>query len=328
VRRREFITVLGGAAAWPHAAGAQQDERVRRIGVLMNLSSDDREGQARVTASRDGLQQSGWIEGRNAHLDIRWAAGEADRFRMLAKELVALAPDIILAGSGTAMPPLLQATRTIPIVFVQVADPVGNGFVASLARPEGNATGFTNIDFAMSAKWLELLKEIAPQTTRAMVLRDATEPSGIGQWAALQSIAPSLGVELIPGGVRDPGEIERGVKTLASKPNGGLIVTASAPTAVHRTQIIALAAQYRLPAVYAFKYHATSGGLISYGPETIDPYRRAAAYADRILKGENPGDLPVQVPTKYELVINLKTAKALGITVPPSLLARAEEVIE
>jgi putative ABC transport system substrate-binding protein len=328
VRRREFITLLVGAAAWPHVAGAQQVERVRRIGVLMNLSSDDREGQARVTAFRDGLQQLGWIEGRNAHLGIRWAAGEVDRFRMLAKELVALAPDIILAGSGTAMPPLLQATRTIPIVFVQVADPVGNGFVASLARPEGNATGFTNIDFGMSAKWLEPLKEIAPQTTRAMVLRDATEPSGIGQWAALQSIAPSLGVELIPGGVRDPGEIERGVKTLASKPNTALIVTASAPTAVHREQIIALAAQYRLPTVYAFKYHATSGGLISYGPQTIDPYRRAAAYADRILKGENPGDLPVQVPTKYELVINLKTAKALGITVPPSLLARADEVIE
>ena len=328
MRRREFITLLGGAAASPHVAGAQQGERVRRIGVLMNLSSDDREGQARVAAFRDGLQRSGWIEGRNARLDIRWAAGEAERFRVLAKELVALAPDIILAASGTAMPPLLQATRTIPIVFVQVADPVGNGFVATLARPDGNATGFTNIDFGMSAKWLELLKEIAPQTTRALVLRDATEPSGIGQWAALQSIAPSLGVELIPGGVRDPEEMERGVKTLASKPNGALIVTASAPTAVHRAQIIALAAQYRLPVVYAFKYHVTSGALISYGPETIDPYRRAAAYADRILKGENPGDLPVQAPTKYELVINVKTAKALGITVPSALLARADEVIE
>jgi ABC-type uncharacterized transport system substrate-binding protein len=327
MKRREFITLLGcGTVAWSFALYAQ--ERERRIGVLMNLSPDDREGQARVAAFRDGLQKLGWIEGRNTRFDIRWAAGEVDRFRMFAEELVALAPELILSASGTAMPPLLQATRTIPIVFVQVADPVGNGFVASLARPGGNATGFTNIDFGMSAKWLELLKEIAPQTTRALVLRDATEPSGIGQWAALQSIAPSLGVELTPGGVRDPGEIERGVKTWASKPNSALIVTASAPTAVHRAQIIALAAQYRLPAVYAFRYHVTSGGLISYGPETIDPYRRAAAYADRILKGEKPADLPVQAPTKYELVINRKSAKALGLTVPATLLARADEVIE
>ena len=247
---------------------------------------------------------------------------------MFAEELVELAPDLILAGAGTAMPPLLRVTRTIPIVFVQVADSVGNGFVASLAKPGGNATGFTNIDFGMSAKWLELLKEIAPQTTGALVLRDATEPSGIGQWGALQSIAPSLGVELTQGGVRDPREIELGFTTLASKPNGALIVTASAPTAVHREQIITLAAQYRLPAVYAYKFHVTSGGLISYGPETIDPYRRAAAYIDRILKGEKPADLPVQAPSKYELLINLKTAKARGLTVPPALLARADEVIE
>jgi ABC-type uncharacterized transport system substrate-binding protein len=323
------IILLGGAmVACPLGTHAQPDERVRRVGVLMNLSLDDPEGQARLAAFRDGLQQSGWIEGRNARFDIRWAAGEADRFRMFAAELVALAPDRILAASGTAMPPLLQETRTIPIVFVQVADPVGNGFVASLARPGGNATGFTNIDFGMSAKWLELLKEIVPQTTRALVLRDATEPSGIGQWGALQSMAPSLGLELTLGGMRDPGEIERGVKTLAAKPNGALIVTASAPTAVRRNQIIAPAAQYRLPAVYAFRYHVTSGSLISYGPETIDPYRRAAAYADRILKGEKPAGLPVQAPTKYELVINLKTAKELGLTVPPALLARADEVIE
>jgi putative tryptophan/tyrosine transport system substrate-binding protein len=270
----------------------------------------------------------GWIEGRNAHLDIRWGAGDAERFRRYAAELVALAPDLILAASGSTMPPLLHATRTVPIVFVQVADPVGNGFVASLARPGGNATGFTNIDFSMSAKWLELLKQIAPGATRAAVLRDSTEPTGIGQWGALQSVAPSFTLELTPVGVSDPGEIERAIAGFANLPNGALIVTASAPTAVHRDLIIALATRHRLPAVYAYKYFITSGGLISYGPDTIDPYRRAAGYIDRILKGEKPADLPVQAPTKYELVINLKTAKALGLEIPDGLLARADEVIE
>jgi putative tryptophan/tyrosine transport system substrate-binding protein len=328
MRRREFITLLGAAAAWPLAARAQQGERMRRIGVLMNLAADDAEGQARLATFRQGLQQLGWIEGRNAHLDIRWGAGDAERFRRYAAELVALAPDLILAASGSTMPPLLHATRTVPIVFVQVADPVGNGFVASLARPGGNATGFTNIDFSMSAKWLELLKQIAPGATRAAVLRDSTEPTGIGQWGALQSVAPSFTLELTPVGVSDPGEIERAIAGFANLPNGALIVTASAPTAVHRDLIIALATRHRLPAVYAYKYFITSGGLISYGPDTIDPYRRAASYIDRILKGEKPADLPVQAPTKYELVINLKTAKALGLEIPDGLLARADEVIE
>jgi putative tryptophan/tyrosine transport system substrate-binding protein len=329
VRRREFIMLLGGAAAaWPLAARAQQAERMRRIGVLMNLAADDAEGQARLAAFLRGLQQLGWIEGRNAHLDIRWGAGDAERFRRYAAELVALVPDLILAASGSTMPPLLHATRTVPIVFVQVADPVGNGFVASLARPGGNATGFTNIDFSMSAKWLELLKQIAPGATRAAVLRDSTEPTGIGQWGALQSVAPSFTLELTPVGVSDPGEIERAIAGFANLPNGALIVTASAPTAVHRDLIIALATRHRLPAVYAYKYFITSGGLISYGPDTIDPYRRAAGYIDRILKGEKPADLPVQAPTKYELVINLKTAKALGLEIPDGLLARADEVIE
>ena len=328
-RRREFITLFGGAAvAWPLVGRAQQGERMRRIGVLMNLAADDAEGQARLAAFRQGLQQLGWIEGRNAHLDIRWGAGDAERFRRYAAELVALVPDLILAASGSTMPPLLHATRTVPIVFVQVADPVGNGFVASLARPGGNATGFTNIDFSMSAKWLELLKEIAPGATRAAVLRDSTEPTGIGQWGALQSVAPSFTLELTPVGVSDPGEIERAIAGFANLPNGALIVTASAPTAVHRDLIITLATRHRLPAVYAYKYFITGGGLISYGPDTIDPYRRAAGYIDRILKGEKPADLPVQAPTKYELVINLKTAKALGLEIPDGLLARADEVIE
>jgi len=329
MRRREFITRVGGAAvAWPLVGRAQQGERMRRIGVLMNLAADDAEGQARLAAFRQGLQQLGWIEGRNAHLDIRWGAGDAERFRRYAAELVALVPDLILAASGSTMPPLLHATRTVPIVFVQVADPVGNGFVASLARPGGNATGFTNIDFSMSAKWLELLKQIAPGATRAAVLRDSTEPTGIGQWGALQSVAPAFTLELTPVGVSDPGEIERAIAGFANLPNGALIVTASAPTAVHRDLIIALATRHRLPAVYAYKYFITGGGLISYGPDTIDPYRRAAGYVDRILKGEKPADLPVQAPTKYELVINLKTAKAHGLEIPDGLLARADEVIE
>jgi putative ABC transport system substrate-binding protein len=301
---------------------------VRRVGVLMNLAADDPEGQTRLAAFQQRLQQLGWRDGGNARIDIRWGAGDFERFRTYAAELVAFAPDIILAASGSTLPPLLQATRTVPIVFVQVADPVGNGFVASLARPGGNATGFTNFEFGMSAKWLELLKQIAPRATRAAVLRDSTEPTGIGQWGALQSVAPSFGLELIPVGVRDASEIEGAVTAFGRLPNGALIVTASAPTAVHRVLIVGLAARHRLPAVYAYKYFITNGGLISYGPDTLDPYRRAAGYVDRILKGEKPGDLPVQNPTKYELVINLKTAKALGLDVPATVLARADEVIE
>jgi putative ABC transport system substrate-binding protein len=326
--RRELITLLGGAAAWPLTVRAQQGERMRRIGVLMNLGADDAEGQARLAAFLQGLQEAGWAVGRNARVDIRWGGGDAERFRIYASDLVGLAPDAILAASGGTVPPLLQATRTIPIVLANTPDPVGNGFVASLAHPDGNATGFTNFEFGMAGKWLELLKELAPDTTRAAVLRDVIDQSGIGQWAALQSAAPSLGVELFPIGVRDVGEIERGVALFARVPNGGMIVTGSAPTAVHRELIVGLAARHRLPTVYAYRYHVISGGLISYGPDTVDPFRRAAGYVDRILRGEKPADLPVQAPIKYELVINLKTAKGLGLDVPPQLLARADEVIE
>ena len=328
MRRREFILALGGAAvAWPLAARAQP-ERMRRIGVLMNLAADDPESSARLTAFLQGLQQLGWTDGRNVRIDTRWAAGDADRYRKSATELVALMPDVILATGTSAVAPLQQATRTVPIVFVQVIDPVGAGLVASLARPGGNATGFTLFEYGMSGKWLELLKEIAPRVTRAAVLRDPASAPGIGQFAAIQAVAPSLGVELSPVDVRDAGEIERAVTAFARSPNGGLIVTASPSAAVHRELIITLAARHKLPAVYPFRYFVTGGGLISYGPDIVDQYRRAAGYVDRILKGEKPADLPVQAPTKYELVINLKTAKALGLTVPPTLLARADEVIE
>ena len=270
--------------------GRSRAERMRLIGVLMNLAADDREGRARLAAFQDGLLQLGWIEGRNVRLDIRWGAGDAERFRAYSTELVALAPDLILAASGTAVPPLLRATRSVPIVFVQAADPVGNGYVASLARPGGNATGFTNIEYGMGAKWLEILKQIVPTVTRAAVLRDATDPTGIGQWAGLQSVATSFAIELTPIGVHDANEIVDRVAAFARSPNSALIVTASAPTAVHRELIIGLAARHRLPAVYAYRYHVTSGGLISYGPDTIDPYRRAAGYVDRILKGEKPSE--------------------------------------
>ena len=270
----------------------------------------------------------GWTDGRNVRIDIRWGAGDADRIRKYAAELVALAPDVILATGSAAVGPLLQATRTVPIVFVHVADPVGAGFVESLARPGGNATGFTTFEYGMSGKWLELLKEIAPGVTRAAVLRDPAIAAGIGQFGAIQSVAPSLGVEVSPVDVRDAGEIERAVAAFARAPNGGLIVTASALAIVHRDLIITLAARHKLPAVYFARYFVTGGGLISYGPDLVDQYRRAAGYVDRILKGEKPADLPVQAPTKYELVINLKTAKALGLDVPPTLLARADEVIE
>ena len=302
---------------------------MRRIGVLMASAADDPESQARIAAFLQGLQQLGWTDGRNVRIDTRWATTDADDIRRHAAELVALAPDVILAATGTAtVAPLLQATRTVPIVFVQVIDPVGAGFVASLARPGGNATGFTIYEYGMSGKWLELLKEIAPRVTRAAVLRDPAIASGIGQFAAVQAVAPSLGVELSPVDVRDAGEIERAVTAFARSSNGGLIVTASALATRHRDLIIALAARHRLPAVYAYRYFVTAGGLISYGPDLIDQYRRAAGYVDRILKGEKPADLPVQAPTKYELVINLKTAKALGLDGADTVLARADEVIE
>jgi putative tryptophan/tyrosine transport system substrate-binding protein len=328
VRRREFITLLGGAAAWPLVARAQQTDRVRRIGVLMNLAADDPESQRRMTAFVQGLQQLGWTDGRNVRIETRWGAADVDRFRSYAAELVALAPDVILASGHPSVVALQQATRTVPIVFLQVVDPVGAGFVASLARPGGNATGFTVFEYSISGKWLELLKEVAPSVTRAAIIRDAAITAGTGQFAAIQAVAPSLGIEVSPIGVRDAGEIERAIGAFAHSSNGGLIVTGSALAAVHRDLIVTLAARHKLPAVYSFRYFATVGGLISYGPDSMDPYRRAAGYVDRILKGERPADLPVQAPTKFELVINLKTAKALGLEVPATLLARADEVIE
>ena len=330
MQRRNFIRLLGGAAvAWPLAARAQQSDRVRRIGVLVAATADDGDYQARIAAFQQGLQQLGWSDGRNVHIDTRWATTKPDDIRRHAAELAALAPDVILAGTGTAtVAPLLQATRTVPIVFAVVIDPVGAGFVDSLARPGGNATGFTVFEYGMSGKWLELLKQIAPAVTRAAVLRDPTIASGIGQFAAVQAVAPSLGVDLSAVDVRDAGEIERAVTAFARSSNDGLIVTASALATRHRDLIIALAARLRLPAVYPYRFFVTIGGLISYGPDFVDQYRQAAGYVDRILKGEKPAEMPVQAPTKYELVINLKTAKALGLTVPPAVLARAGEVIE
>jgi putative ABC transport system substrate-binding protein len=326
MKRREFISLLGGAAvAWPLAARTQQGERPRRIGVLMNLAADDPQGQARIAAFVQGLAQLGWTEGRNVRIDYRWGPGDAERYRRYAAELVRLAPDIILASASPTVAAFQQTNRTVPIVFASVIDPVGAGFVASLARPGGNSTGFITFEYALAAKWLELLKEIAPGVTRAAVLRDPATAAGIGQFAAIQGAA-SLGVELSPIAVHDAGEIERTVAAFARGSNGGLIVVAGASG--HRELIIMLAARHRLPAVYPFRFDATNGGLISYGPDIVDQYRRAAAYVDRILKGEKPADLPVQAPTKYELVLNLKTAKALGLEVPPTLLARADEVIE
>ena len=328
IKRREFITLLSGAAvAWPLAAGGQLPERMRRIGVLMNLASDDAEGQARLAAFHQGLQQLGWTVGRNVQIDYRWSAGNADYIRKFAAELVALAPDVIVSTGSPSVAVLQQATRSVPIVFTAVVDPVGGGLVASLARPGGNATGFMLFEYSTSGKWLELLKEIAPRVMRAAVIRDPTLTAAVAQFAAIQGAAGSLGVELSPIDMRDAGEIERAVTAFSRVSNGGLIVTASGSSA-RRSLIITLAARHKLPAVYAFRYFATSGGLISYGPDIIDPFRRAAGYVDRILKGEKPADLPVQTPTKYELVINLKTAKALGLEVPATLLARADEVIE
>jgi putative ABC transport system substrate-binding protein len=329
LRRRDLIALLGGTTvAWPLAARAQQPGRMRRIGALMNLAADDPESPVRIAALLQGLQQSGWTDGRNVRIDYRWAAGDVDRYRRYAAEFVALAPDVILAHGSLAMAALQEASRTVPIVFVGIIDPVGAGLVASLARPGGNATGFTLFEFGISGKWIELLKEIAPRVKQAAVIRLATGYSGIALWAAVQSMAPSFGIEPRPVDVRDGSEIDRKITAFAREPNGGLVVTPSALAFVQRELIITLAARNRLPAVYADRAFVTGGGLMSYGPDRADQYRRAAAYVDRILKGEKPADLPVQAPTKYELVINLKTAKALGLEVPTALLVRADEVID
>jgi len=330
IARRKFIAALGGTVfAWPLAARAQQADRMRRVGVLVSRIADDPEEQARLAAFVQGLQELGWTEGRNVRIDYRWAAGDADRSRTYAAELVALAPDVIVAAGSQSVAALEQTTRTVPIVFASVVDPVGAGYVTRLARPGGNATGFTAFEYSLSGKWLELLKEIAPNLTRIAILRDPALAAGIGQFAVIQAMAPpSFGVELSPIDVRDAGEIERDVVAFARESNGGLIVTGSSGAVVHRELIIMLATQHRLPAVYFSRFFVTSGGLISYGPDPTDQFRRAAGYVDRILKGEKAADLPVQAPTKYEMAINLKAAKAIGLTVPPSLLARADEVIE
>jgi putative tryptophan/tyrosine transport system substrate-binding protein len=328
MRRREFITLLGGATAWSLAASAQQRKPMRRIGVLMPYAANDPQAQARNAAFLQGLQQSGWSVGNNVQIDHRWSGGSEDDTRKYAAELVALAPDVIFASGSAAVEPLRRATRTVPIVFVLVPDPVGGGFVESLARPGGNSTGFSPWEYGIGAKWLELLKQIAPSVRRVAVLRDAAITAGIGLWGAIQSVSPSFGVELRPIDVRDAGEMERALAGFAGSPNGGLILTGSAWAIVHRDLIIALAARHRLPAVYYERYFAAAGGLISYGSDNVELFRLAAGYVDRILKGEKPADLPVQHPTTYELVINLRTAKALGLEVPPSLLARADQVIE
>ena len=327
MKRREFVTLLGGAAAWPLAARAQQGERMRRIGVLLNLAADDPMGQARVAAFVQGLEAAGWSDGRNLRIDTRWAASDPDNFRKYAAELIALGPDVVLASTTPAVLQLQQASRTVPIVFVSAIDPVGSGLIASMARPNGNITGFVAFEYALAVKWLELLKEIAPGVKRAAVLRDPTVAAGIGQFAAIQAVG-SVGMELSAIDLRDAGEIERAIADFARRPNGGLIVTASQFGTNNPGPLVALAARHKLPSVYSFGYFASAGGLICYGPDQLDEYPRAAAYVDRILKGEKPADLPVQAPTKYQLAINLKTAKGLGLTVPPALLARADDVIE
>jgi putative tryptophan/tyrosine transport system substrate-binding protein len=327
MRRREFLGILGGAAAWPVAPKAQQPERVRNIGMLNILGSDDPEAQARRAVFEQTLQQLGWMVGRDLKIEIRQIGADLDSTRRYAAELIALAPDVIVSIGSISVAPLQQATRTIPIVFMNVPDPVGAGFVESMAHPGGNITGFSNFEYSMSGKWAELLKQIAPNVTRALVFRDPTSAAGIGQFAAVRSVAQSLGVELTPVNVRDTDEIERAVAAFARSGNGGVIVTAGG-TAAHRKLIISLAARYKLPSVYPYRYYAVDGGLITYGPNSHDQVRRAAGYVDRILKGEKPADMPVQAPTKYELIVNLKTAKALGLTIPQSLLATADEVIE
>ena len=329
MRRRDFIKVIAGAAiSWPLGARAQQPDKMRRVGVLMQFAADDPEGQRSVAALQQALQRLGWSEGRDVQIDIRWGRNDVDRDRKYAAELIALAPDVVL-GSGTLQVAALQhVTHALPIVFVGVSDPVGGGFIDSLARPGGNVTGFMIFEYSMSGKWLELLKQITPRLTRAAVLRDAINPAGIAQFGAIRATASSLGVDVSPIGVNDEGEIRRALAAFARSADGGLVVTPSAGVSGYRNLIIALAAQYKLPAVYAFRDNVTNGGLISYGPDLVDQFRPAAGYVDRILKGEKPADLPVQMPTKFELVINLKTAKALGLTVPQSLLASADEVIE
>jgi putative ABC transport system substrate-binding protein len=329
MKRRAFITLLAGAtAASPIAAHAQQPERMRRIGVLMNFAADDPEGQARLLAFAQALAQSGWTDGRNARIDIRWGAGDPERIRKQAAELVALAPDVMLASGGTTLGPLRQVSRTVPTVFTGAGDPVGAGFVDSLARPGGNATGFIAFEWSVSGKWLELLKEIAPGVTRAVVLRDSELGSGASQFAVIQAVAPSLRVEVNPVNVGAAAEIERAVAAFARAPNGGLIATGGGRIRFHRDLIVKLAARHKLPAVYYDRVFVDSGGLISYGPDYVDQFRRAAGYVDHVLKGEKPADLPVQAPTKYETILNLKTAKALGLEIPPTLLAIADEVIE
>jgi putative tryptophan/tyrosine transport system substrate-binding protein len=328
MRRRDFILLLGAAPTWPVAVGAQQPERVRHIGVLMTLAAGDQQSQRRIAAFVQGLEKLGWTDGRNMRIDYRWSAANAEDIRKYAVELAALAPDVILAAASPAVGALLQATPTVPIVFVNVADPVGAGYADSLARPGRNATGFTNFEYSMGGKWLALLKEIAPSVVRVAVFRDPAIASGPGQFGAIQAVAPSVGVELSAINVRDTGEIERSVLAFARSGNGGMIVTGSPLSVVHRDLIIRLAAEHKLPAVYFERFFAAGGGLISYGPDQADDFRRSAAYVDRILKGERPAELPVQTPTRYQLAINLKTAKALALTVPESLLARADELIE
>jgi ABC-type uncharacterized transport system substrate-binding protein len=330
MRRREFITVLGGAAvSWPLAARAQQGERMRRIGVLAGGAvASDADTQERNAVFAKSLQELGWVIGRNVRIDFRYGLGDAANVRKYVEELVALAPDVVLASGASVLAPLLQATRTVPIVFVAVADPVGAGFVESMARPGGNATGFIQFEYSLSGKWLELLKEIAPGVTQAAVLRDPATTAGVGQFAVIQSVASSIGLDVRPVNVRDAGEIERAITATARSPKAGLVVTASASSLVHSGLIITLAERHKLPAVYPRRSFVAAGGLISYGFDALEQVHQAAGYIDRILKGEKPADLPVQAPTKYELLINLKTAKALGLEVPPTLLARADEVIE
>jgi putative ABC transport system substrate-binding protein len=328
MRRRDVIPLIGGAAAWPLAARAQQGERIRRIGVLGGIAADDSENQARYTAFLQGLQQLGWTDGRNVKIEARWAAGNPADSRKYAAELVALAPDVLLAIGSSSVGPFLQATRTVPIVFAILPDPVGSGFVDSLSRPGGNATGFLQFEFSLCGKWLELLKEIAPGMTRTAVLRDPALTVGIAQFAIIQAVAPAVGAEVSPLNMSSAAQIERDVAAFARSPNGGLVLTSCPLSEIHRDLIIALAARYKLPTVYYERHFIVGGGLVSYGPNFVDQFRRAAGYVDRILKGAKPADLPVQAPTKNELVINLKTAKALGIAIPPSVLARADEVIE
>lgn len=328
MRRRDFIAGLGGAAAWPLAAQAQQATPPRRVGVFVYFTQEDTILNSYIAAFEKQLEALGWSIGRNVQIDYRWSGGNPDLIRKYAMELVALKPTVILVAGGSHVGPLQQAARTVPIVFVEVADAIGGGFVESLSHPGGNATGFTNYQYDFSGKWLELLKQIAPRTTRAAFLRDATNPSGAGQFGVIQALAQSLGVDVRPINSRDAAEVERSIAEFASKPNGGLIIAPNSFALVHRGLIIALAERHKLPAIYPFRYFVSDGGLISYGPDSIDQYRRAAGYVDRILKGEKPADLPVEQSSKIALAINVKTAHALGLEVPPTILASADEVIE